>query len=497
MTSVEAIVLTLILVHVTASLLLAGFGLHRMVFASRYRRLSRRTLSSLPVTDRGCWPTVTVQIPLYNERYVAERAVKAAGALDYPTACLQIQVLDDSTDETSSSVARAVDELLARGLDVRHLRRPRRDGFKAGALAEGLAQARGGLIAVFDADFVPRPDFLKRVVGEFDDPAVGVVQARWGHLNEDHSLLTRAQALQLDAHFTVEHGVRAASGYFFNFNGTAGVWRRDAIESAGGWRADTLTEDLDLSYRAQLAGWRFVYRDDVVVPAELPVEMAAYRLQQQRWAQGGSQTACKLLPTILSADLPPAVKREATWHLLVHFAYPLLVVVTLAGLAVGLLAQTVAVRWVLAADGVLLSFAMLSLSYFYGVTAWARDPARWARRLPLVPIIMVLGAGIALGQTLAVARGLTGWRTPFRRTPKYRLAGRADPSWRLAAYRIPNSAFAVFECLTGVSLLGAGVLEMLKHDVPPSGLVILFGLGFLCVGTLSLVQGVPPFPWRR
>ncbi len=313
----------------------------------RFRGRAKRTLER--------WPSVTVQLPLYNERYVAERAIRALAALEYPQGLLEIQVLDDSSDDTSSLVAQVVRELRGRGIQIRHVRRRVRTGYKAGALADGLAEASGDLVAIFDADFVPNPDFLQRVVGEFQQPDVGLVQARWSHINEKHSLLTRTQALQLDAHFTLEHGVRAAKGFFFNFNGTAGVWRKQAIHDAGGWQADTLTEDLDLSYRAQLCGWRFVYRDDVAVPAELPVEIAGYRQQQQRWAQGGAQSARKLLPTILRAPIPKGVKREATWHLLTHFAYPLLAFVTLAGLAVGLTADSLAARWVLALDGTLLT----------------------------------------------------------------------------------------------------------------------------------------------
>jgi cellulose synthase/poly-beta-1,6-N-acetylglucosamine synthase-like glycosyltransferase len=429
-----------------------------------------------------------VQIPLYNERYVAERAVLAAGNLDYPPSKLEIQVLDDSTDETSIHVARAVSRLRANGINAAHIRRANRAGYKAGALAAGLDQATGEFIAIFDADFVPEADFLQRVIVEFADPGVGMVQARWGYLNESSSLLTRAQALQLDAHFTTEHGVRAASGCFFNFNGTAGVWRRDTIDDAGGWAADTLTEDLDLSFRAQLRGWRFIYRDDVEVPSELPAEVAAYRLQQQRWAQGGIQTATKLLPRILKADLPTRVKRGAVWHLLIHLSYPMLVVVTLAGLAVGFLTNALALRWVLAVDGLLLTMAMASLTYFYGVTARARGGRGWARRLALVPVIMVLGAGISLGQTAAVIRGMRGVKSPFRRTPKYRLAGPTDRSWRTRSYRVTRRWAALAECGIGASVIAAGVGEAIVNQVPPSGLVLLFGIGLIVIGAASLTQ---------
>ena len=487
--TVELQILVLIALHVGASILLSAFGLHRLYLAREYRRRVRQRARRRAVRTPKQWPSVTVQLPLYNERYVAERAIRALAALEYPKDLLEVQVLDDSTDSTSEVVTRVVSELRQRGVHIHHIRRMTRTGFKAGALADGLVTASGDLIAIFDADFIPHPDFLLQIVGEFDHADVGMVQARWSHINEDHSLLTKTQALQLDAHFTLEHGVRAAKGFFFNFNGTAGVWRKEAIRDAGGWQADTLTEDLDLSYRAQLSGWRFVYRDDVAVPAELPVEIAAYRQQQQRWAQGGAQSARKLLPTILRARLPRNVKREATWHLLTHFAYPLLVLVTLAGLALGLTADSLSARWVLAADGALLTFAMASLGVFYGVTAEARG-GRWGKRLFLVPAIMILGAGIALSQTLAVIRGLAGRRTPFLRTPKYDIADAADQSWRTAAYRLPVAGPAFVEFLAGFAFLAAGALEAIRSDMLPNGLVLLFGLGFICVGGVSLIQAV-------
>ena len=466
-----------------------AFGVHRFYLARSFRVGVKSRFRCQPQRSPTRLPSVTVQLPLYNERYVAERAIRALAALDYPHDRLDIQVLDDSTDDTSKRVAACVTELQREGLHIRHVRRRLRSGYKAGALANGLQQSSSELIAIFDADFVPHPDVLKCVVGEFEKPGVGMVQARWAHLNEDHSILTRAQALQLDAHFTIEHGVRHGYGFFFNFNGTAGVWRRQAIDDAGGWQADTLTEDLDLSYRAQLCGWRFVYRDDVAVPAELPIEVAAYRQQQQRWAQGGTQAALKLLPEIFRAPLSFAIKREAAWHLLAHFAYPLLGLVTIAGLAIGVIAEAPLARWVLAADGILLTVAMGALGYFYGVAAEARsdDRTSWTRRLLLVPAIMILGAGIAAGQAGAVFRGLIGRRTPFRRTPKYDVAA-SGISWQRAAYRLQAGRPAVVDCLAGTVLLVGGALQSFRGGIVPSGLVLLFGVGFLTVGATSLLQ---------
>jgi cellulose synthase/poly-beta-1,6-N-acetylglucosamine synthase-like glycosyltransferase len=481
---VAAVLLSL---HLLASLLLALYGGHRFLLAVRYRRSVARAPRP-PRLALGRLPAVTVQVPIYNERYVATRAIEAAAALDYPRSLLEIQVLDDSTDETSTLVAAVARDLRADGVRVEHIRRGRRTGYKAGALAHGLGLARGELLAVFDADFVPRADFLRRVVGEFADPTVGMVQARWGHLNARTSLLTRVQALQLDAHFTVEHGVRQAAGCFFNFNGTAGIWRKRAIVGSGGWCPETLTEDLDLSYRAQLAGWRFIYRDDVEVSAELPVEIAGYRLQQQRWAQGGSQTAIKLLPSILDAPLSWRVKLEALWHLTGHFSYPLLIVLAAAGVLASVWSGSGYRPWLVTLDTMLVAFATLALSVFYGVAAHARGTPRWWRRVGLVGPIMILGAGIAVGQAAAVTRGVLKQRTPFRRTPKYRQEEPHDRSWRTAAYRISTLKPALVELVLGLVILGAGVLAGMYAFAYPSGPLFLIGAGFAATGATAATQ---------
>ncbi len=477
-------------VHIAAAMLLSAYGCHRLFLAIRV--LAVRS-TSRPPPRRHDFPTVTVQIPLYNERYVATRALAAAAALDYPQAQLEIQVLDDSTDETSQLVHDMIANLTRRGVSARHVRRGTRRGFKAGALAYGLREARGELIAVFDADFVPERDFLRRLVSEFDDPGVGMVQARWGHLNADSSLLTRVQALQLDAHFIVEHGARSAMNCFFNFNGTAGIWRKRAIVSSGGWRDDTLTEDLDLSYRAQLAGWRFVYRNDVVVPAELPVEVAAYRVQQQRWAQGGVQTAVKLLPRIMRSPLRAIVKCEAFWHLTGHVAYLLLIVLALAGVGAGLFAGSSHHTWLAIADAVLIGIATLTLSAFYMVAAWSRGTTRWWREAVLIPPIMVLGAGIAFGQALAVGRGVFVSGSPFRRTPKYRNRGPGDRAWRHAAYRMRRLGPSVAECFLGISILVLATVSALADLSYPSGPVFLIGVGLASTGAGAFAQ----HPWFR
>ncbi len=483
-----SIPLTLLLaLHLAASAVLAAYGYHRLSLAVRFLRQSPTTRTRDPARETQ-YPSVTVQIPLYNERYVAEDIVCAAAELDYPVSQLEIQVLDDSTDETTAVVGRVVRRYRARGIRISHVRRGTRCDFKAGALDHGLACARGELIAIFDADFVPPRDFLCRLVGEFADPQVAMVQARWGHLNQPASLLTRVQALQLDAHFTIEQGVRCAGSLFFNFNGTAGIWRRAAIRDAGGWRANTLTEDLDLSYRAQLNGWRFVYRDDVEAPAELPVEIAAYRQQQQRWAQGGVQAATTLLPRVVRATLPTRVKREAFWHLAGHFAYPVLVTMAMAGVSAGWLAGEHYRPWFYGIDGFLLSFATLSLAFYYGLAAKLRGGPEWPKRLALVPCVMVLGAGISLGQSIAVARGVFRWPTPFVRTPKYRQGGKHDRAWRRASYRVSALGVALAECCAGLAVLVVGACAVVQHLAVPPGAIALFGTGFLATGTAALIQ---------
>src|SRR5712691_5770650 len=298
-------------------IILAVYGWHRYYLVFLYMRNRDREPRPGPQLDP--LPVVTVQLPLYNEMYVADRLIDAVCRIEYPRELLEIQVLDDSTDETRSIAELAVRRFAAQGIDIKYFHRTARTGYKAGALEAGLKVARGEFIGIFDADFIPTPDFLTRLIPHFRDPKIGMVQARWGHINEDYSLLTKIQAILLDGHFILEHGGRNRGGRFFNFNGTAGVWRRTAIEEAGGWQHDTLTEDLDLSYRAQLAGWEFVFVPGLIAPAEVPVEMNAFKSQQHRWAKGSIQTCRKLLPRILRSNLPWGVKAEAFFHLTANF----------------------------------------------------------------------------------------------------------------------------------------------------------------------------------
>src|SRR6187401_1073836 len=308
-------------------IILAFYGWHRYYLVYMY--MKNRDRQPKPGPQLSPLPVVTVQLPLYNEMYVADRLIESVCEIDYPRELLEIQVLDDSTDETRGIAEAAVRRFASQGVDIKYYHRADRTGYKAGALEAGLRVSRGEFVAIFDADFLPGSDFLLRLMPHFSDSKIGMVQARWGHINQDYSLLTKIQSIMLDGHFVLEHGGRNRAGCFFNFNGTAGVWRRVAIEDAGGWQHDTLTEDLDLSYRAQLAGWKFVYREDVVSPAELPEDLSAFRAQQFRWAKGGAQTCKKLLPKILRSNLPLRIKTEAFFHLTSCTVYVYIVILTL------------------------------------------------------------------------------------------------------------------------------------------------------------------------
>lgn len=413
----------LTVIHFLALGGLALFGLHRLWFLLCWHP-SRRS----PVTHphRQTWvarrPSVTVQLPLYNERFVAARLLDAAAKLAWPKDRLEIQVLDDSTDDTREIVEKRAAYWCREGVCAKVLRREHRHGFKAGALARGLARARGEFIAVFDADFLPCPDFLLRTVPCFSDPKVGMVQARWGFLNAKRSWLTGIQSLLLGPHFGIEHQVRFRRGLFFNFNGTAGIWRRTAIESAGGWKSDTVTEDLDLSYRAQLAGWRFVYLHDVVVPSELPVTLSAFRSQQQRWAKGSVQTARKILPRILLArSLPLALKIEAVAHLLANLGWLLGTIVTLTLYPVIISRAGIGSYQLLRFDLPVVLLASGAFLFYFCLYALAQKDGNPVRRLLLLPVLSI---GLAPSLALAVLEGMVSEGGNFKRTPKFGVHGR-------------------------------------------------------------------------
>src|SRR5919107_4066704 len=373
-------------------LILAVYGWHRYYLVYVY--MKHKDEQPQPKASFEQLPVVTIQLPLYNEMYVVDRLVDAVCKIEYPRELLEIQVLDDSTDETRQIAELAVRRHALQGIDIKYIHREDRTGYKAGALDAGLKVARGEFVAIFDADFIAPADFLRRTVPQFADPNVGMVQARWGHINRDYSLLTRVQAILLDGHFVLEHGSRNRAGCFFNFNGTAGIWRTDVIADAGGWQHDTLTEDLDLSYRAQLRGWKFVFMQDLVSPAEVPVEMNAFKSQQHRWAKGSIQTCRKLLPRILQSDLPVLVKAEAFFHLTANFNYLLMVLLSL------LMFPSMYVRYnmgwteMMLIDVPLFFAATFSVANFYMVCQRELFPDTWKSRLKYLPFVMSIGIGL-------------------------------------------------------------------------------------------------------
>ena len=393
---------------------LAVYSVHRLYLVRLRRKFGAevtRGTASIP----AAWPGVTVQLPLFNEPNVAARLIDAVAALDYPGP-LEIQVLDDSTDATVDLVAERVAAHRQRGIDIVHIRRTHRDGFKAGALAHGMRLTENRFFAVFDADFVPPPHFLTATIPYFGSQRVGMVQARWGHLNREQSLLTRVQAIYLDSHFAVESAARHLGSRFFNFNGTAGVWRRDAIEAAGGWSASTLTEDLDLSYRAQLAGWDFVFLPALEVPAELPALLSGFQEQQHRWAKGSIQTARKLLPSIWRSGVPLRVKAEATFHLTNNSAYLLSLVVALLMVPAIVIRQHLGILWTMLADLVLFGISTGSVLLFYiEGQRYARGARPTVREMLAV---LPVGIGISIRNATAVLEGAFERGGTFRRTPK-------------------------------------------------------------------------------
>jgi len=368
-------------------------------------------------------PRVTIQLPLFNERNVVDQLMESVLKVRYPRELLEIQVLDDSTDETHPFTETLVERFRAMGHPIEYHHRANREGFKAGALQEGLKTATGELIAVFDADFVPPADFLQRTVHHFADPGVGVVQTRWSYLNREYNVLTEVEAMLLDGHFVLEHVARSGRGLFFNFNGTGGVLRRRMIEDAGGWQHDTLTEDCDLSYRAQLKGWRFVYLPGLDCPSELPVEMHAFQVQQSRWAKGLIQTAKKLLPGILRAPIPLRLKIEAIFHLTPNISYPLMMVVS--ALMVPVMIVRFYIGWwqMVLIDLPLIVASFLSLSAFYLMAQRELRPKTWKRSIFMIPALLAVGVGLAVINTRAVLEALLGIKSGFVRTAKYAISG--------------------------------------------------------------------------
>ena len=482
MTPVETFVLA---AYFFVLVILAVYGWHRYYLVYLYMKNKHR--KPVPASEMTTLPKVTIQLPIYNEMYVADRLIDRVCEIDYPRDLLEIQVLDDSTDETQAVAEQAVRRQQAAGIDIVYLHRTDRTGYKAGALEAGLAKAKGDFIAIFDADFMPTTDFLMKSIPYFVDPGVAMVQARWGHINEDYSLLTKVQAILLDAHFVLEHGSRNLGGLFFNFNGTAGVWRRIAIPDSGGWQHDTLTEDLDLSYRAQLRGWRFIFLPDLVAPAEVPVEMNAFKSQQHRWAKGSIQTCRKILPTILRSNLSVGVKTEAFFHLTANFNYLLMCV--LAVLMVPSMVIRYNMGWseMVLIDVPLFFAATASIANFYMVCQRELHKDDWTSRLKYLPFLMSIGIGLMVNNTKAVFEAMLNKKSEFARTPKYCIEGRSD-EWLTKKYHQTLTAQPIIEVALGLYFTGAVFYALANGIYGTLPFLALFQFGFLYTGLLSLAQ---------
>ena len=479
--------MALLIPYFIVLILLASYGAHRYVLVYLYYK-NKKNHTTEPQARFDNLPRVTVQLPIFNEQYVVDRLLDSICKLDYPREKLDIQLLDDSTDETVEVARGLVERYAAMGYPVTYHHRTNREGFKAGALAEGLKSAKGEFVAIFDADFVPPEDFLMKVIHHFTNPNVGMVQTRWTHINRNYSFLTEVEAIMLDGHFVLEHSGRARSDVFFNFNGTAGMWRRQAIEEAGGWQHDTLTEDTDLSYRAQLKGWKFVYLQDVECPAELPVEMTAFKTQQARWAKGLIQTSKKILPQVLKSDVPRHVKLEAWFHLTANLSYPLMIVLSV------LLLPAMIIRFyqgwfqMLYIDLPLFMASTFSISSFYLVSQKELFPRTWPRAFLYLPFLMALGIGLTITNTRAVLEALVGKQTAFARTPKYRVESKKD---KVGAkkYRKRLGWVPWVELMIGTYFASTVYYAIANENYITVPFLLLFVVGYWYTGLMSLLQG--------
>ncbi len=476
---------------------LSAYGLHRYTMIYLFLKHSRQ--KPVPLRSFEELPPVTVQLPIFNELHVVKRLIRAVGALNYPKEKLQIQVLDDSTDETRELCQKEVDALKADGYDIELVHRVDRTGFKAGALENGMETAKGEFIFILDADFVPQPEILHEMIHFFTDEKIGMIQTRWGHLNRKYSLLTRIQAMFLDGHLILEQTARSRSGRFFNFNGTGGIWRKSCIEDAGGWQHDTLTEDLDLSYRAQMKGWKFIFLKDVVTPAELPVDMDGFKSQQHRWTKGSIQTCKKMLGRIWSSDLPFIIKLEATVHLTSNFAYLLLIFLCILIHP----AMQPAAGWqrVMLLDIPIFLMAFLSVGLFYVCSQMALYPKwKWLKEIIYLPVLLALGIGMSINNGKAVLEALFNRQSDFIRTPKYGIEKKKQ-DWKRSRYRALKSIAPVFEVLLAAYFSYLVIFCLVTGNWGSLPFLVMFQFGFLYVcwgslrhyfvGMLSARQPVP------
>lgn len=455
-------------------------------FYLTYLSLQRKNPAIKPLPKT--WPAVTVQLPIFNERYVAQRLVESALQLDYPRDRLEVQVLDDSDDDTREIIADIVRTRRAEGFNIVHIHRTDRTGYKAGALADGLSQAQGEFLALFDADFIPQSDFLKATIPSFSDPRIAFVQARWGHVNRDYSLLTFLQSLAIDAHFMVEQFARFRGGYWFNFNGTAGVWRKAAIEDAGGWKADTLTEDLDLSYRAFLKGWQAEYLRDVVVPAELPVSFSAYRRQQKRWAQGSLECAIRLVPEVWAMPLTFGQKIEATLHLTGYAVHLLLFTLVLLYPAIILISQDFSGLISLFGIAAMFNLTAFAPTIFF-LAAQKQLGDRWWRKVPTILFITALGAGMMLNTVRAALQIYSKKKAVFERTPKFGIFRRGD-EWLDKSYQLKLDTLVYFEFFLGLINVFTVIFGLRTGNWLISVYAAIFAVGLFFVAFFSAAQSV-------
>jgi cellulose synthase/poly-beta-1,6-N-acetylglucosamine synthase-like glycosyltransferase len=489
----------ILLPYFTVLVVLSVYGLHRFEMIRGYLK-HRKNILKEPPRRYDTLPRVTVQLPIYNEQFVVERLLEETTKIDYPRELLEIQVLDDSTDETHPFTKSLCEEYRAAGVPIEYIHRTNRHGFKAGALENGLKTATGEVVAIFDADFVPPRDFLRRTVHYFADPKIGMVQTRWGYLNRHYNVLTEVQAMLLDGHFVLEHVARCGGGLFFNFNGTAGVLRRSMIAEAGGWQHDTLTEDSDLSYRAQLKGWQFVYVPSIECPSELPVETYGFQVQQSRWAKGLTQVAMKLLPSILRADLPFRVKAEAFFHLTPNISYPLMIIVTALMLPVMIVRFYMGWFEMLLIDLPLIIASFWSISAFYILAQRELFPKSWKRCLLFLPALMAAGVALTIINSRAVFEALIGYQTAFARTAKYAIGEGKKVAIKNVEYRRRSGWLPYAEIALGCFFLFMVIFAIESFNYLAIPFLVLFVGGYFWAGFTTLweeYQGKLAFERQR
>jgi cellulose synthase/poly-beta-1,6-N-acetylglucosamine synthase-like glycosyltransferase len=476
---------------------LSIYGLHRYHMIRGYWKAKDRIPTEAP-TKFAQLPRVTIQLPIFNEQYVVERLIEETCKIDYPRELLDIQILDDSTDETHAFTEALVAQYKADGVPIEYIHRTNRHGYKAGALQNGLKTAKGELVAIFDADFLPPRDFLMRTVHFFAEPEVGMVQTRWGYLNRHYNVLTEVQAMLLDGHFVLEHVARWGAGKFFNFNGTAGIMRISMIDDAGGWQHDTLTEDSDLSYRAQMKGWRFVYVPSIECLSELPVETYGFQVQQSRWAKGLTQVAMKLLPSILKADLPLKVKVEAFFHLTPNISYPLMIFVSALMLPVMVVRFYMGWFQMLIIDFPLIVASFWSISAFYLVAHRELFPKTWKRAILFLPALMAAGVALTIINSRAVLEALFKHQTSFARTPKYAIGGSQKVRLEKVQYRRRSGWLPYAELAVGTGFLGMVMFALESYNFLAIPFLLLFVGGYYWAGFSTLweeYQG--KLAWQR